>query len=224
VKILVGDADRTLVLRLQSVLHQAGHVVHGTHDGNEAGLALTTWAFDLAILDIDLPGLAAVSIIQHAQNRIDKLAIIMIGREVTPTYAACVLDLGADDILGKPMDLAELKARIGAVGRRMLGSRSALVRIGQLEFDTRTGTLYCAGCAMPLPRRELVLLNLLTRRVGAVVPAEELTSGLADYDQIGSSLNALQLTASRLRKRISMYGVRIENCRGLGYRIYGLSA
>ena len=112
--------------------------------------------------------------------------------------------------------LMQREARVRALIRRESGRKHAVLRLGELSFDTVHRTAAIDGRQMQLPRRELLLLEALLHRAGRVVSKEALVESLTGFDE-ELSPGAVELYVSRLRKRLSAAGINIRAMRGLGY-------
>lgn len=130
------------------------------------------------------------------------------------------LDLGADDYVLKPFAMAELDARVRAVLRRPGSISSGILSCGRLHFDARARHASVEGRALPLSRREGMLLEELLRQSSRVVIKELLEERLYNYEE-DVTPNAVEAVASRLRRKLLSAGAdcRMETARGLGYRI-----
>jgi len=128
------------------------------------------------------------------------------------------LDLGADDYLAKPFDVAEFEARVRSILRRRAGLRSSQVRLGQMVLDLKTRQFSAHDTIVDLPPRELALLELLFLRAGKVVTKEAIVQSLTSLDDILSD-NAIEQYVSRLRRRVAPFGLTLKTARGLGYYI-----
>jgi len=197
-----------------------GHAVDWARSAPEAEdyLRAEAGGYDLVILDIMLPGGDGREILQQIRAREDDLPVLMLTARSQVTDRVHLLDLGADDYMTKPFDVAELDARCRAVVRRRHGQSQSLVQVGALELDAAASRVTAGGQPLDLRSRELRLLEVLIAQPGQVFSKSQLMDklfGLAD----DASENAIEVYIGRLRKKIQDSGVVIETVRGLGYRL-----
>lgn len=214
-RILIIEDNEALATALSHRLKDNGHAVSMTHDG-ETGLAfLTQEDFDLAILDINLPCRDGLDLLRQARrDNITTPVLILTARDTTQERIIG-LDTGADDYLVKPFEMDELDARVRALLRRQRNSGQR-DRIGKLVFDRRGHSVSFEGIDLGLPRREISIFECLFDRSGRFVSK----ASLLDYVYgIGADVNdsVIEVYVSRLRKRLTVYGVEIRVARGLGY-------
>lgn len=214
-RILIIEDNEALATALSHRLKDNGHAVSMTHDG-ETGLAfLTQEDFDLAILDINLPCRDGLDLLRQARrDNITTPVLILTARDTTQERIIG-LDTGADDYLVKPFEMDELDARVRALLRRQRNSGQR-DQIGKLVFDRRGHSVSFEGIDLGLPRREISIFECLFDRSGRFVSK----ASLLDYVYgIGADVNdsVIEVYVSRLRKRLTIYGVEIRVARGLGY-------
>ena len=189
-------------------------------DGSEALDWVNTYAYDLVILDVILPGLDGFSICAALRDRSFPGAILMLTALDSIGDRVTGLDRGADDYLAKPFSMDELRARVRALGRRRSEERAPKVQVGDLELDPATLGVSRAGRRIHLTAREFALLELLARHPGQLFGRERLIDALWDADFAAES-NIVEVYIRSLRRKVDN-GRRnglIETVRGSGYRL-----
>jgi DNA-binding response OmpR family regulator len=213
-RVLVAEDHVTLAERIAQGLTRAGMAVDAVHDGAAALEAAAYTAYDVIVLDRDLPAV-------HG----DRVCRILAGggpRILMLTAAAGVedrvdgLELGADDYLPKPFVFAELVARVRALGRRA-PSAPPVLRFRDLCVDRARHRASRGGGSLPLTRKEFGLLEMLVAADGAVVSAEELLEHVWDAHADPFS-NIVSVTMARLRRKLGDPPL-IETVVGKGYRM-----
>src|SRR5574341_1167332 len=134
-RILLVEDDKMLADALSRALVQSAHTVDIICTGEQADHALSLGIYDLAIIDIGLPGLSGLEVLKHLRARRSTMPVLMLTALDTLEDRVRGLDLGADDYLAKPFDLPELEARVRALLRRATQSTPSLEH-GRLRFDT----------------------------------------------------------------------------------------
>jgi len=216
-RILLVEDDRVLADALSRALVQSAHAVDVVHTGEEADHALALGIYDLAVLDIGLPGLSGLEVLQRLRARKATTPVLMLTAFDTLADRVKGLDLGADDYLAKPFDLPELEARVRALLRRSTQSTPFLEH-GLLRFDTVGRRVYYDKKPLDLSPRELAVLELLLMRAGRVVSKEHMVNHLYGWgDEVGD--NAIEVNVYRLRKKLEPLGCEIRTVRGMGYLI-----
>ncbi len=221
-RLLLVEDHAELAEWVTKTLRQAGYVLDVLDRGDHADTALLTQSYDLVILDLSLPGLDGLEVLRRFRAREQGAptpVLILTARGSTEDRVRG-LNLGADDYLPKPFDLAELEARIKALLRRS-GNLVPTVRIGRLEFDTTTRMTTVDGRALSLTPRELAVLEVLLSRSGRPVAREALFEKVFDFDA-DARVEAIEIYVSRLRKKLGGAGVAINTLRGLGYLLVEL--
>ena len=184
----------------------------------EAKAAVAAGVHTAVLLDRQLPDGDGLSLIPTLRaNGLAVPVIVLTARgEVSDRIAG--LDRGADDYLAKPFAVEELLARLRAVLRRPAELQSDLVRVGRLSFDFTHRTASIDGARVELPRRELLVLEALVRRVGRTVLRSSLEEAVYSFDDEIQS-NALDAHVSRLRRKLADCdsGAEIHGIRGIGY-------
>jgi two-component system OmpR family response regulator len=216
-RILLVEDDRVLADALSRALVQSAHAVDVVTTGEDADHALALGRYDLAILDIGLPGLSGLDVLKRLRGRKSTMPVLMLTAFDTLADRVRGLDLGADDYLAKPFDLPELEARVRALLRRSTQSTPDLEH-GSLRFDTVGRRVFHEKRPLDLSPRELALLELLLMRAGRVVSKEQMVNHLYGWgDEVGD--NAIEVNVYRLRKKLEPLGCEIRTVRGMGYLI-----
>ena len=202
-------------------LRQAGFVLDVLGRGDHADQALRTEHYDVVILDLSLPGLDGLEVLRRLRKRESgpdsgaPTPVLVLTARGSTEERVDGLNLGADDYLTKPFELAELEARIKALLRRA-GNQVPRVRLGRLEFDTTSRMATVDGQVLALTPRELAVLEVLLSRVGRPVAREALFQKVFEFDA-DARVEAIEIYVSRLRKKLEGAGVVINTLRGLGY-------
>lgn len=217
-RLLLVEDDIPLSDALHALLTGAGYAVDRVNDGASADALLASEQFDLVILDLNLPEMDGLSVLRAMRARKNDAAVLVLTARGTPQERVRGLDLGADDYLAKPFDVAEFEARVRSILRRRAGIGSSGVRLGRLLFDMKSRQFTTDGILIDLPPRELALLELLVLRAGKVVTKETIIQSLTTLDDMLSD-NAIEQYVSRLRRRIAPLDLTLKTARGLGYYI-----
>ena len=216
-RILLVEDDKVLADALSRALVQSAHAVDAVATGEEADRVLALALHDLAILDIGLPGLSGLQVLQRLRARKSTLPVLMLTALDTMADQVRGLDLGADDYLAKPFDLPVLEARVRALLRRGTQSTPEL-ELGLLRFDTVGRRVFHDKRALELSPRELAVLELLLMRAGRVVSKEQMVNHVYGWgDEVGA--NAIEVYVYRLRRKLEPLGCEIRTVRGMGYRM-----
>ena len=217
---MVEDEVRLANNIAQALRERCGFAVDCAEDGKD-GLALTEYQhYDLLLLDLMLPGMDGLSIVQHVRRRHDTTPILILTARDERALVIQLLNSGADDYLTKPFDLGELLARAKALIRRAKGASLPVLTVGRISVNTVEQTVRYDGQLIDLSPTEYRLLEYLIFRPRAIVPARELLEHLYDYNWQHHS-NVIEAHISNLRKKLRSAGdgASIETIRGRGYRL-----
>ncbi|MFC6084022.1 response regulator transcription factor [Sphaerisporangium aureirubrum] len=213
-RVLVVEDHEVLAARLAEGLRDAGLAVDVVGDGAAALEAADGAAYDVIVLDRDLP-------VVHGDRVCRTLAghgprILMLTAAASVDDRVDGLELGADDYLGKPFAFHELVARVRTLGRRA-PSAPPVVRVGDLTVDRARHRAARGQRALSLTRKEFGVLEMLAAAEGAVVSAEDLLEHVWDAHADPFS-NIVSVTMARLRRKLGSPPV-IETVVGRGYRL-----
>jgi two-component system, OmpR family, response regulator len=217
-RILIAEDDSILADGLMKSLRQGGYAVDWAKSGQEADAALMAQPYDLAILDIGMPRMSGLEVLSRLRGRNSNLPVLILTALNGVDDRVRGLDLGADDYLTKPFELAELEARVRALCRRGLCGAPTMLRHGPLLFDDVGRRAILDGEVLDLSARELGLLEILVQRGGRLVSKQQLVDHLCEWGEEVSD-NAIEVYVHRLRKKLEPGGVKIRTVRGLGYTL-----
>ncbi|HZP93212.1 MAG TPA: response regulator [Burkholderiales bacterium] len=217
-RFLVVEDDRLLADGLSRSLGKSGHAVDVVSDGAAADAALSAVAYDLVILDLQLPRLSGLDVLRRYRAAGGRTPVLILTARTAIEDRVGGLDAGADDYLAKPFDLSELEARVRSLVRRAHGSPAPQVRHGSLTLDTVARRASIDGTPLELSAREFAVLETLLLRAGQLVSKEVLLDRLYRSDEPAGE-NAVEVFVHRLRRKIEPAGVTVRTVRGLGYMI-----
>ncbi|WP_072393779.1 response regulator transcription factor [Hyphomicrobium sp. CS1GBMeth3] len=205
---LLGEAVATHLKKI--------HAVDWLQSLDEASGAVQTVAYDLLLLDVNLPDGHGLDLLRSMRGSGQYVPVIVITARDQIRDRIEGLNAGADDYVLKPFDLDELTARINSVQRRVAAIPSPRMTIGASEIDQTARKVWRDGEEIHLTAREWALLECFARRLGTIVSKAKLEEVLYNF---GSEIesNAVEVYISRLRKKLGSETIR--TLRGLGYRM-----
>jgi two-component system, OmpR family, response regulator TctD len=216
-RLLLVEDHPELAKWLLDWLTRSGHIVEHLGRGDQADIALATQRYDLVILDLSLPELDGIEVLQRLRGRGDITPVLVLTARGSKDERVLGLNLGADDYLPKPFELDELEARIKALLRRA-GGQTPQMKIGRLTLDTRTREVALDGKPLQVTPRELAVLEALAARVGPPVARETVFGRVFEFDS-DARIESIEIYVHRLRKKLEGTGVTITTLRGLGYAL-----
>jgi two-component system response regulator CpxR len=220
--LLLVDDDAELCGMMKEFFTEAGHRLDSAYNGREGLAQALQGAYDLVILDVMLPILDGITVLQQLRRR-SSLPVIMLTARVQQHERILGLNTGADDYLPKPFDPDELLARIRAVLRRSDAAswkESTTVTIGDIQVNNATREVRIAGAPVELTAMEFDLLAMLIGSAGRILSRDEITAALFEreatpYDRF------LDVHISHLRKKLEGGHSLIRTIRGVGYVFTG---
>jgi two-component system OmpR family response regulator len=216
VRVLVVEDDPDLNRQLVQALSDAGYAVDSAKDGEEGYFLGDTEPYDLVVLDLGLPQMDGISVLEQWRRSGRKMPVIILTARDRWSDKVAGMDAGADDYVAKPFHMEELLARVRAQMRRASGHASSEIECGPLRLDTKTARVAYEGQTIKLTSHEYRLLAYLMHHNERVVSRTELVEHLYDQDFDRDS-NTIEVFIGRLRKKIP--GDLIKTVRGLGYRL-----
>ena len=215
-RILIVEDDADLSRQLKSAFKDAGYAVDVAMDGEEGHFLGDTEPYDAVILDLGLPLIDGVSVLQKWRADGKKFPVLILTARDQWSEKVAGFDAGADDYLTKPFHVEELMARLRALLRRAAGHTTDTIELGDLMVDNRAARAFVDGMAIKLTSHEFRLLSYMAAHKGRVISRTELVEHIYDQDFDRDS-NTIEVFVGRLRKKIGTK--RIETVRGLGYRL-----
>ena len=200
-RLLVVEDEHSLREDIARKLRLSGYEVDACADGEAALEALAAERYDLVLLDLNLPKVDGMQVLRSLrQHDLETCVLILSARsEISDKVEG--LDAGANDYLSKPFHLAELEARVRSLTRRSFVQHDALLRCGELSFDTVKRTAQAKGENVALTRKENGILEYLLLNQGRPVSQEELMEHVWD-GSVDSFSNSIRVHISSLRKKL----------------------
>jgi two-component system, OmpR family, response regulator PhoP len=218
-RLLLIEDEAALRLTLKRQLEEDGYRVDVAVDGEEGLYMAREFPFDLAIVDLGLPKLSGIAIVQKLRADGRDTPILILTARSTWQDKVLGLEAGADDYLVKPFEYPELAARVKALLRRSLKATTDVLTLGPISLDLSTQGVKLHGEPLDLTAYEYRLLEYLVRERERVVTKQELSDYLYPHGDDRDS-NVLEVLVGRLRRKLDPDGslAPIETLRGRGYR------
>jgi DNA-binding response OmpR family regulator len=213
----VVEDSRSLAEVLVEGLRDQGMAVDAAADGLEAAAKLNVNAYDVVVLDRDLPGIHGDTLCQMITERDDRIMVLMLTAAGTPGDRVTGLGLGADDYLAKPFHFPELVLRIRALARRQPSARAKILRAAGIELDLMRHTVARDGRPLDLSVKEFGVLEALLRAMPGYLTAEALLEQVWD-EHADPFTNTVTVTVGRLRRKLGDPPA-ITTTPGVGYRL-----
>jgi two-component system, OmpR family, response regulator TctD len=215
-RLLLVEDSLKLAAWLGKALQQHGFAVDTTHDGAEADSLLRTERYDAIVLDLSLPSMDGLTVLQRLRDRGSSTPVIVLTARGELEDRVRGLNLGADDYLAKPFELSELEARLQAVIRRANGLSVGQVSLGPLRYESSGRIFSLNGQRLVLRPKEHAVLEVLLTRAGRAVSKSQLYEHVFSIDAT-TGQDVVEIYIHRLRKQLQDSGVAIVTLRGLGY-------
>jgi DNA-binding response OmpR family regulator len=218
VRTLLVEDDPLIAQAVRDSLRQAGFAVEWLADAESADAVLSCTDYDLAILDIGLPGTSGLDLLRRLRRRGSPVPVLMLTARDALEDRVAGLNDGADDYLVKPFLVPELVARCHALVRRGRSAMASVMAFGRLQVDIGRREATLDGSPLALTGREWDLLVQLVLSAPNVVSKDKLVDSLGRWDN-ELTANAVEIYVSRLRAKIAGAGVAVRTVRGMGYRL-----
>lgn len=217
-RILLVEDDKMIAEAVSNGLKTARYAVDWVNNGNTAEQALNSQQYDLALLDLGLPGQDGLQVLKHLRQEKNNTPVLIVTARDDLDSRLAGLDGGADDYIIKPFDLSELLARIRAVLRRQSGQSTPLLSNGAITLNPTNYQVTLADQSMPieLNNKEFAILQALMTRPGIIHSRADLEDKIYAWgDEVES--NAIDFLIHALRKKIGKE--HIKNVRGVGWLV-----
>jgi DNA-binding response OmpR family regulator len=219
-RVLIVEDNQDIAANIAGYLGPLGHSLDFAVNGY-GGLALMSeHEYDVVVLDLGLPGIDGIELCRKIRTELRKATpVLMLTARDTIDDKVVGFESGADDYLVKPFALAELEARLKALARRGQPGDEAVLRVGDLSFDTHTYEVLCAGRALTLAKTGYRILACLMRQSPRVVEREALEAEIWGDDRPDS--DALRTHIHALRQALDKAGhaAMLKTVQGIGYRL-----
>jgi two-component system response regulator VanR len=217
VRVLIVEDEPYMAEAIRDGLRLEAIAADIAGDGEAALRLLRVNAYDIAVLDRDIPGPSGDEVAEHIVASGSGLPILMLTAADRLDDKATGFEIGADDYLTKPFHLRELVLRLRALDRRRAHTRPPVREIAGLRLDPFRREVYREGRYIALTRKQFAVLEILVAAEGGIVSAEDLLARAWD-ENADPFTNAVRITVSGLRKRLGEPWV-IATVPGVGYRI-----
>jgi DNA-binding response OmpR family regulator len=221
-KILLAEDDLRLARAVRRVFEEESHSVETVGDGSTALKSATTGGFDALVLDVMLPEMDGFDVCKRMREKGIQTPVLMLTARTSVQDRVKGLDCGADDYMIKPFAVAELLARVRALGRRgaRQGNGRSQLRAGDLMLDVSRHSAVRGNKEIELTVKEFQLLELLLRHQGQVLSRTQILDHVWQYDRDFAS-NVVDIYIHYLRNKVDKGFDRqlIHTIRGVGYTL-----
>ncbi len=218
-RILVVEDDNKIASFLDKGLREAGYSVDVRGDGEEALQLVLGVPYDVAVVDLMLPGLDGLTLIETMRRRNIHTPVLILSARQSVDDRIQGLQRGGDDYMVKPFSFSELLARLQALIRRdKKNSQPMLLKVGDLEMDLLKHEIYRGGEKIELPAKEYALLEYMMRHPGIVLSKTAILERVYDYS-FDPQTNVVDVLVCRLRNKVDrdFDDKMIHTVRGMGY-------
>ena len=224
-RLLLVEDDVMVASGIKLGLTGAGYAVDWVGSAERALEVTRLEAFDLAVIDIGLPGMDGLELTQNLRKEGHAMPVLILTARDALQDRVQGLDMGGDDYMVKPFELPELLARLRALLRRSQAATSATLSFGPLELDTalRQACIRSGGAGgtcqpIELGPREWTVMEYLMLQAPKPANKDKLLQALTGWDK-EITPNAVEVYISRLRGKLEPHGLALRSIRGFGYRL-----
>ena len=221
-KLLLVEDEHRMAQALCEILRQENYEVDHCVDGTNGLEALESDIYDIAILDVMLPGLNGFEIVKRARKAGIRTPILMLTAKAELDDKVMGLDYGADDYLTKPFMTKELLARVRALARRNYNTLDGSLKYGDITLDVASATLSCESShqSVRLSEKECRILEYLIANQNQILTREQLAVKIWGVES-DAEYNNVEVYMSFTRKKLNFVGAKteIKAVRGIGYEL-----
>lgn len=221
-KILLVEDEKDLSRSITEYLQMSGHICETAFNFSDADDKTAVYSYDCILLDINLPDGLGLNLIEPVKRRNPQAGIIIISARDGIDDRVKGLELGADDYLVKPFDLAELNARVVALYRRLNMGGAKHFELGELTIMPEERKVFFKDTEIKLTKSEFNILLFFNANRNRVITKETIAEHLwGDYMDSADSLDSVYTHIKNLRKKIKKHGAKnyIQNVYGVGYKL-----
>ncbi len=213
-KALIVEDDPSLSQQLTQAMQDAGFVIDSARDGTEGEFLGATESYDVAVLDLGLPGLSGLEVLTRWRDQGIAMPVLILTARGDWTDKVAGFRAGADDYAVKPFRLDEVVLRCQTLIRRAAGHSRPTIDAGRLNLDSQLGVITLDGVAVKLTAFESRILSYLIHHKNRLITRTELSEHLYEVDT-DRDFKSIEVVIGRLRKKIG--DGMIETRRGEGY-------
>ena len=219
-RVLIAEDDAALASFIAKGIKAESYAVDAVASGDDALYQAEQFDYDLVILDLNLPKMDGMEVLKRLRTKKPSLPVIVLTARTRVEDRVQSLDMGADDYVVKPFAFSELSARMRAVLRRQAPEPSAVMRVGDLEFDRIRREVKRNGQPVTLTSKEFALLEYLMLNTGRPVTRQMIVEHVWNLS-FDTSTNVVDVYVNYLRKKIDEgYPTRLlRTVRGVGYQL-----
>ncbi len=215
-RILLIEDDKNLGKATAEGLKEA-FAVDWVQSAEDAQDALSTTAYGMLVLDINLPGISGLDLLKLLRDQKNQIPILLLTARDAVQHRVEGLNTGADDYLIKPFDLDELLARCAALTRRAQGHAEPVIKVGNVEFEPATGKIELNGKPIALSARERSIFDVLIHNLDRPVSKTKIEERIYDWSSEDVESNTIEVHIAGLRRKLGRDLIR--TIRGVGYMI-----
>ncbi len=212
-RVLIVEDDRELAESLARVLDESGMVAEIATNGRDADFLGCTEKYDAAVLDLGLPELDGVSVLQHWREQGRHFPVLILTGRGRWSDKLSGFGAGADDYLTKPFMHEEVVLRLRALVRRAYGHAEPVLQVGPLSYDTHQGRFSMDGRRLNFTAQEERILAYLMHQPGVVLSRTDISEHVYARDSDPDS-NAIDVLISRIRRKLGAPMIRTVRGRG----------